>query len=265
MAHENGFVLAWDELCLYLFDRRGRRQAQRRMPAGIAVACCADDGSAYAVLGRDGTLRWLAPDLSERWLQGLGSPGVAAALDSLGQYMAVADSGGDLKILDRHARLISKTRTPRPLHHVAFLPAAPFIIGCADYGLAACFDCLGRCIWRDGLVAHVGSLAVDSEGDQIVLACFTEGIQRYDSKGRNKGRWHLAQPCRLASISYDGKSILTANLKNRLALLDQAGRELRTYRLEKPPIAIALGPLGNCAVAALSNGQILGLSLREWE
>jgi hypothetical protein len=265
MARENGFVLAWDEFCLYLLDRRGARQAQRQMPAGIAVACCADDGSAYAVLGRDGTLRWLAPDLSERWRQNLGSAAVAAALDPLGQYVAVADASGDLRILDRHSRSISRTRTPRPLHHVAFLPAAPFIIGCADYGLAACFDCLGRCIWRDGLVAHVGSLAVDSEGDQVVIACFTEGIQRYDGKGKNKGRLHLAEPCRLASISYDGRWILTVNLKNRLALIDQSGRELLEYRLEKSPTAIALSPLGNHAVAALSNGHILGLDVREGE
>jgi len=146
-----------------------------------------------------------------------------------------------------------------------FLPAAPFIIGCADYGLAACFDLLGQCIWRDGLVAHIGSLAVDSEGEHITLACFTEGIQRYDWKGRNKGRLHLAEPCRLASISYDGKSILTVNLKSRLALIDETGRELREYRLVKPPIAIALGPLGNHAVAALSNGHILGLSFVDVE
>jgi hypothetical protein len=263
MAREKGSLLVWDEHWLHLLNRGGIRQAQRRMPSPIGTACGADDGSAYVAVGKEGVVWWLAPDLSERRQHRLPDLPLAAAVDPYGQYLALADVGGNLRLYDCQGRSISKTQTPRPLHHLVFVPAAPYILGSADFGLVACFDWAGRLVWQDGLVAHIGSLTVNGEGNQVVLACFTEGIQRYDLKGKNKGRLQLSEPCRLASISFDGKCVLAAGLTNRLVLADLKGRELADHRLEKPAMAIALGPLADHAVAALSNGQIIGLGLRD--
>ena len=85
------------------------------------------------------------------------------------------------------------------MHHLAFIPAVPFILGASDYGLAACFDLEGKLVWRDALVAHIGSLTVSGAGERVILACFTEGLQQYDLKGKNLGRKSLPEACRLAA------------------------------------------------------------------
>src|SRR5438105_1271556 len=100
MAREKGSLLAWDDRSLFLLNREGTLQAQRRTPNPIALACCADDGTCFVALGKEGIIWWLAPDLTERRLQSLTDLPVAAALDSFGQYLAIGDGRGKLRILD---------------------------------------------------------------------------------------------------------------------------------------------------------------------
>jgi hypothetical protein len=262
LARETQGLLVRDENhWLYLLDRAGGRQAQRKMPTALAAACAADDGSAYAAAGARGEVWWLAPDLTTRWETALDQPAVAAALDPFGQYLAVADARSQLHCYDRQGRSILRVPTTRPLHHLAFVPAAPFLLGAADYGLVTCFDLTGRCHWRDGLVAHIGSLAVSGEGDMVLLACFTEGLQRYTAGGANKGRLPVTDPCRLAAVSYDGGRILVAGLSERLDLLDRAGRSMAQGTLELPPVGLALSPQGEAGAAALADGRVVGLAL----
>jgi hypothetical protein len=152
---------------------------------------------------------------------------------------------------------------PRPLHHLTFIPSAACLVGSADYGLVACFDLTGQWRWRDGLVAHTGSLTVSGDGSQIVLACFSEGLLRYELTGKKLGRIPCAEPCRLASLSFDGRLILVGGLGPHLLLLDREGQTLRTQRLERPAVALALGPLGDKAYVALAEGAILCYDIRE--
>ena len=49
------------------------------------------------------------------------------------------------------------------------------LVASADYGLVGSFDVRGEWRWRDGLVAHVGGLAVNGDGDQLVLVGFVVG------------------------------------------------------------------------------------------
>jgi hypothetical protein len=263
LAREKGWILAWDEKDrLHLFDRKGARQAQKHIPP-MLTATCADDASAYAATGSRGQVWWLAPDLTVRWEQTLAHRLVTAALDPFGQYLALADGHGNVYVLDRHGRPVSQFQSQRPLHHLAFVPAAPFLIGSADYGLVTCFELTGRCVWRDGLVAHIGSLAVSSDGSQIMLACFTEGVQRYNLAGKNKGRLHLSEPCRLVTLSFAGSLLLVAGLSHRILLHDRKGRVLCDHELSKPAVGLALTALGDRAVAALADGRLVGLDLRE--
>jgi hypothetical protein len=259
-------VLAWDaNHWVYLLNRSGARQAQWHSPARLAAACCAEDGSAYAAVGGGGEVWWLAPDLMPRWDKALPHPCTAAALDPFGQYLAVADSRGHLHLFDHTGHTVFRAESPRPLHFVAFVPAVPVLVGSADYGLVACFDADGHLRWRDGLVAHAGSLAVDGDGSLIVLACFSEGVQRYTVRGENLGRLPVPEPCRLAALTFDGRSLLTAGMGQQLYWLDRTGHVRGTYQLDQPPAALALGPLGDYAVAALADGPLLGLDLREKE
>jgi hypothetical protein len=262
LAREKGTLLAWDEHSwLYLLNRRGERQSQVRGAADLAAACCADDDSACAALGSGGEVWWLAPDLMPRWQRTLPSAPLAAALDPFGQYLAVSDARGHLHLFDRQGHAHFRVQTPRPLHHLAFVPEAPRLVGCADFGLVACFDPAGRCVWRDGLVAHVGSLTVSGDGARIVLACFTEGLRLYTLEGGKQGGRQLPEPCRIAAVSFDGSLTLAGGLGNRLLLLDREAKIVSELLLDNPAVALALAPLGDSAVVAQPDGRIVGFSI----
>jgi hypothetical protein len=259
LARERGWVLAWDaQHWLYLFNQAGQRQAQRPAPTALSAACCADDGSCYAATGVDGPVWLLAPDLTPRWERSVSRP-VALALDPFGQYLAVAAGDGTLHVFDRTGRSRWQTANPRPLRHLAFVPERPVLVGSADFGLVACFDATGRCLWRDGLVAHVGSLATTGDGSMVALACFTEGLCCYALEPRRQWLVPQAAPCRLAAVSYSGDQLLTAGLDPRLFLRERAGAVRGEFTLDRSPVALALGALGEIAFAALPDGKIVAL------
>ena len=262
LAREKGSILAWDRAgWLYLLDPRGRCEAQRQFTDGLKSACCSDDGSARAAVSTSGKAVWLGPDLATRWEQELPHPALAAALDPFGQYLAVAGDHGSLTILDHQGKSVAAAESSRPLHHVTFVPAAPVVLGAADYGLVAAFDLVGKLIWRAGVVAHVGTLAVSGDGDQIILACFSEGLQRYNLAGERLERVSAPASCGVAAVSFDGKRILAGGLDGKLFVLDTTGQVLASQQLDKPAAALALGALAKDAVVALPDGRILRLTL----
>src|SRR5205085_10213778 len=120
----------------------------------------------------------------------------------------------------------------------------------------------GRQRWRDGLVAHVGSLAVSGAGEPIALACFSEGLCRYGLDGRPRTPLTLDEPCRLAALTFDGGRILAAVMSNRVLLLDGEGKTLAGYQPGEPVVALALGALGDYAALALADGRLVGLDQR---
>jgi hypothetical protein len=261
LARERGTVFAWDrDHWFYVLDSGGQRQTQRRLPGAPCAGCCAEDGSAYAAAAADGQVWWLAPDLQTRWETKLPYPALAVALDPFGQYLAAADARGGLHLFDCLGRPITRAESPRPLHHLAFVPAAPLLVGSADYGLAAAFDLAGQLLWRVGLVSHVGGLAASGDGALIALACFSEGLQCYDGTGKPRGRIPVPEPCRQVALAFDGRLVLVGGLAGGLWLLDGQGRVLGYHALEKPA-ALALGALGADAVAAVADGPVIRLSL----
>jgi hypothetical protein len=261
LAREKGWILAWDEAgWLSLLDPKGARQAHVRAGGALAAACCSDDGSAWAAVGTRGEVWWLAPDLTTRWEGAVPAPALTAALDPFGQYLAVADARGQLHVLDRLGRGVCHLQSPRPLHHLAFTPTG--LVGSADYGLVAGFDLAGRWTWRDGLVAHVGALSVSGDGGEVLLACFSEGVLRYDGQGKKGGQLATPEPCRLVSVSFDGQRLLVGGLGNRLELLEPGRGVVASHPLEHPPAALALAALGDSAVVALAGGPVIRLSLK---
>jgi hypothetical protein len=264
LAREPGWLLVWDEHSwLYLLNRTGQRQGQTRARGTLAAVCGADDGSAYAAVGSTGEVWWLAPDLMPRWERTLPHRAVAAALDSFGQYLAVADANGQLHLFSRAGRPVCQVQALRPLVHLAFVTEAPLLVGSADFGLVACFDLTGRCVWRDGLVANIGALTVSGDGARIMLACFSEGLLCYSLAGRRQDRLPLSEPCGLAALSYDGRFTLAGTLDSRLLLLDREGQNLTSYPLDHPAAALALAPLADSAFAALPDGHVVALDLRD--
>lgn len=264
LAREKGWLLAWDDArWLYLLNQAGRLEGQAQQPGAIAAACCADDGSALAVLSQGGAVSWLAPDLTVRWQHQLPAKPMAAALDSFGQYLAVADQAGTLHVLDRLGRVVTTTPGPLAFHHLTFVPAAPVLLASAELGLIVCMDLAGKTTWRDSLVIHVGGLAVTSGGEQILLACFTEGLHRYSLAGRKLKPISTVEPWQRVAVSADGRHILAGGLSQRLYVLDDNGRTRRTLTVDHPPAAVALDPLGRAAYAALPDRRIVAFDLSD--
>jgi hypothetical protein len=265
-AREKDWLLAWDEThWLYLFDGQGKRQAQKHIDHQLITACAADDGSAYVTLTGKGEVCWLAPDLMPRWQHALPQPGIAAALDPFGQYVAAATQAGAVHIFNHRGQPVRQVTCPRPLHHLVFVPGSAALVGCADYGLVACLDWQGQWLWRDGLVAYVGSLAASGDGELIVLACFGEGVQCYTLAGPKRRRLPGVEGCRSADVSFDGQRILAGTNGNEVVLLNPAGEILARHSLDKSLAGLALDALGRHAAVALADGTLLFLALGKKE
>ncbi|HEV3204566.1 MAG TPA: hypothetical protein VGY77_09290 [Gemmataceae bacterium] len=261
-AREKGRLLAWDENdWIYLLNYSGEIQGQIHTPGKLVAAACADDGSAFAAVGTQGEIWWLAPDLMTTWRHTMPERTVAAALDPFGHYLAVADAGGRLHLYDRNGGSIFQIQTPRPLHHLGFVPASPFLLGAADFGLVGCLDMAGHWVWREGLVAHIGALSCSGDGAAIVLACYTEGLQRFSLAGKKLAPWQIGEASRLVSQSFDDQRLLAAGLGERLYQLDAEGRTLSTLDLDQPPVAITVSALGTGAAVASANGRITFLEI----
>lgn len=264
LARESETILAWDgEDGLFLFNHAGKIQAQRPSPVPIAAVGCAEDGSAYVIGGSQTPMVcWLAPDLAPRWQRPLSQRATAVAVEPLGRCVAVADASGTLYLIDERGRALWRATTPRPLHHLAFVPEKPILVGAADFGLVLCFGSSGECLWRDGMVAHAGSLAVSGDGSCVVLACFSDGLYRYSTDGPRQQRILLEKPCHLAALSYDGESLLTSDPQEGACLRDSKGDLRDPIHLEAPAVALALGALADYAVVGLVNGTILRFDQR---
>ena len=133
-------------------------------------------------------------------------------------------------------------------------------MGSAEFGLVCAFDRTGKLLWRDGLVAHVGSLAVSGDGGRIVLACFTEGLCCYSLAQPRQARLPKA-PARLAALSYTGGTILTAGLEGLLALRDAEGMVRDELPLPAQAVGIAVEALGESALAVLASSEVVRVEL----
>jgi hypothetical protein len=256
-AREKGWLAVWDQQrWLYLLSAAGKRQGQVNLAESLTVAAVADDGSALAAGSKKGTVWWLEPDLSIRWQRQLTEPVLALALDPFGKLLAVADARDHVQLYDPQGEVACRWQCPRALHHLAFVPARPLLVGSSDFGLVAGFDLAGKCLWRDGLVSHVGGLASSGDGAVIALACFTDGIQRYRLDGVNLGKLKAGAACRLLAASFDCRRLLAAGLGEELTVLDGGGHVQANHKLEKPAAALAMSALGDEAYVVLEDGRI---------
>jgi hypothetical protein len=263
LARERDWLLARDGRDgLFLFNHAGAIQAQRPSPLPAAAIGSADDGSAYAIGGAEAAVCWLAPDLAPRWQRPLPARATAIALEPLGRRLAVADAGCTLHLLDSRGQTLWRATTPRPLVHLAFVPEKAIVVGAADFGLVVCFGATGECLWRDGLVAHVGSLAVSGDGDCLVLACFSDGLYRYGTADPRPRRIPLETACSLAALSYAGDGLLTADRDGRVGLRERDGSLRDQISLDSPVVALALGALGDYGVVGLVDGSIRRMDTR---
>jgi hypothetical protein len=263
MAREGGRILAWDcRRGLFLFDARGHLIQNRSAPAEMMTACCAADGASFAAIGVAGQVWLLDQQLLPRWERAIPQ-GAAVALDSFGDRVAAADAAGGLHLFDGQGQPLWRSKCPRPLRFLTFVPEVSVLLGCADFGLVLCCDALGRCIWRDAPVTHTGSLAASGNGSVVAQAGYSDGLCCYGVRQARPQALRGTAPCRLADVAYDGRTFLTAGLDDRIALRDENGSIVATETLPARPVALALAPAGDRAAVALMNGTIQMLTTRE--
>lgn len=257
LAREAGLVFAWDEAqSLYLWDLDGRRRARQAFIQPIAAAGMSDDGSHVVVAGKHGLIWWLNAQLELRFDQALPIHPLALAVESLGRYVAVSDHERHTYLLARSGRLAATVDTPRPLRFLSFVATQPWFLGAADYGYVACFDMNGRCLWRDAPVSYIGSLSADGDGQNVVLACFSNGLLRHHAPGGHGEFLPTFEPCRLATMDFDASLMFLAGEAGSLSLLNRGGEVIASLSIERPAVALALGALGEVGVYGLADGHV---------
>jgi WD40 repeat protein len=259
-AREPGTLLVWDanELLVWL-SPAGAVSGRREAPWPLAAVDCADDGSAIAVVGTGGQIGSLGADFKPRWQRTVSANGLAVAVSPFGDVIAVADTGGAVHFLDAGGRDIARASNPRPFQHLTFIAERPLLIGSADFGSVAALDLGGRRRWHDSPFAHCGSLAATGDGRLIALACFSDGVSLYNLRGEKLNGGPRPGPCRMAALSYDGSTLLTAGLDGLVRLHDRAGQTRSDFRPDAAVTSLALDALGTTAFVGLADGNVLAM------
>ena len=87
-------------------------------------------------------------------------------------------------------------------------------------------------------MSGVGRLASTGDGEMILIACYTHGVQRFDIEGRGEGAYHLGGSAGHAVPDFAGRTIAVSTLEGELAILSGAGNVRWRTTLE---------PTGDCA------------------
>jgi hypothetical protein len=200
-------------------------------------------------------------DLEPLWQLRWEVPVRAIAVAPLGQQYAVADERG-VSVLDESGQPVWRGTTPRPFHHLAWIPESRGLVGAADFGFVCGFDRTGTVRWREGLMSNIGSLALSGDGTECLLACFSDGIRihRSDRAGCPPFMPPSASgttPCRTLVASYDAQVVFSLDLAGQtLERLERGSGSRRTLTREAPITAFATDATGQVVVVGTAAGEL---------
>ena len=272
LAREAGAVFAWDESDqLYRIDSFGQFQSVAKAPGKILHGAVSDDGSLVALLGEGSNLWLLDGDFELTYERSAIADPLAVAVDPHGRYVAVSSRMNLVQLYSKHARASGKFETRQPLSSLQFIPDRPFLIGTGAYGSISGMALYprgssgsidGEVLWSEAIMSSLGRLATSGDGQMILLACYTHGIQRYDIEGRSEGAYHLGGSAGHAVPDFAGRSIAVATLEGELAILSGAGNVKWRTTLGRPASHLEIDALGRYLVYGLETGEIARLDLQ---
>lgn len=272
LAREAGTLLAWDEADqLQLIDTQGEQVNAIRAPGKILAADYSDDGSLIALLIAGPRLLLLDQDFAPIADRPAIHDGRGLTVDPHGRYIAVASSiAGKTQLYTAYGKLAGSFETLQPLAHLRFVPGRPVILGASAHGsvfgialeskgAGASFDC--EEVWRGNVMSKIGRLETTGDGGIVLASCFTHGIQRFDSRGRNEGAYHLGGTASHAVPDYPGRVIAVATTEGELCILNNSGNVRWKTGLPRGPAALECDALGRFVVYGLPSGEVVRLNL----
>jgi hypothetical protein len=157
-----------------------------------------------------------------------------------------------------------------PLAQLRFVPDRPVLLAASSYGSLFAFDLEpdgsdGSLVvterWRSHVLSSIGRLAITGDGGVILLSCYTHGLQRFDSEGRNEGTYHLDGTATLAVTDFAGKLVVAATTEGSLAILNPSGQVRWKAVLARGPVGLECDGLGQFVIYGLPSGEIVRLDL----
>lgn len=263
LARETGEVLAADAVGgLYLIGRDGQLAGLTRGPSPLRAIAWGDTGTGGIALVGDEKLYWF-----DRKLNFLGSleqsePILGIAVEAHGRYAAASLSSGINVLYDMHRKPVRRFQSVQPLTTLEFLVNEPAILAVSEYGMLCCHEFTGVQRWQSQLWANVGDLSISGDGQTILLACYSHGIQCHDASGAQVGSYQVGGTVFRASASFASNRIAAATLERHFYYLNDSGQVQWQATLPEDLCRVVCDPLGTGVVCGFQSGRIVRL---EWE
>lgn len=260
LARETGELLAADEVGgLYHIDRAGQMTNVTHGPAPIRALAWSDTGSGGIALVGDEKLYWFDRQLVfQGWLEH-GDRVLAVALEAHGNYAAATLENCTTIVYDANRKSVRRFVSLQPLVAIQFLIDRPAIVGVAEYGLLCSHAFNGQQEWQQQLFANVGDLAITGDGQTILLACFSHGIQCHDAGGRQIGSYQVGGTVSRVSTSYLPGRIAAATIERHFYSIDADGQVEFQAELPDDVCRVICDPFARGAIVGLTSGRIMRL------
>ncbi len=263
LAREANLLLVRDaSQSLATYNSHGALQARTRLD-GLTAAVVSDDGTAIIAGSQGGEVWLLQLDLKPIWKRRISAPVGAVATDMFGQYIAIADTKGMLHLFDKSAQNLGEIECPRPLKFLAFIPQLPQLAAAADFGWVGALDLFkGEWLWNDRPVAHSGGLSVGASANPLALACYSDGVRRYDATGKLRDAIPLPRPAAAVALTFAGDWGIATTLGPEVYRFGSSSSPDVCFAIAKAPVAIVLSALGDTVYAASPDNTIQAIATR---
>ncbi|MBI3861931.1 MAG: hypothetical protein HY290_08540 [Planctomycetia bacterium] len=259
-AKETGETLAADAAGgLYQLDRKGEIISVKHGPAGIRAIAWSDTGNGGIALVGDEKLYWFNRKLlPQGWIEH-SELALALALEAHGYCAAVSLADGSTIFYDSDRKRVRRITTPVALVALAFLDSRPALVGVAEQGVMCCYAWTGEQEWKQQLWASVGDLAVTGDGETILLASYSQGIQCHQGGGSLVGSYQLDGTVAHVSTSYRPGHIAATTVERQFFYLSADGQIEFQSPLPDDVIRVICDPRGKGVLLGLAAGRVVRL------